>query len=136
MSLTPPHTHYTQSSWTLPPSLSALSIDLPGTRYAVTKAQNGNFDDGSRAVWPAMQAKVSHFIHSGQSYGGSKSNVSKKVTKVPYFNADLEVGSRFGPLHRQKRLKSPPKKLTLAILAKKWHSAEVFSQVGSQWGFF
>ena len=32
-------------------------FDLPGLRYAVAKAQNGNFGDGSRAVWPAMWAK-------------------------------------------------------------------------------
>ena len=33
------------------------NFDLPGLRYAVAKAQNGNFSDGSHAVWPAMQAK-------------------------------------------------------------------------------
>jgi len=57
-------------SWTLPPSFPALStswgwflpftvshFDLPGPRYAVAKAQNGNFGDGSRAVWPATRAK-------------------------------------------------------------------------------
>ena len=32
-------------------------FDLPGPRYAVAKAQNGNFGDGSRAVWPATRAK-------------------------------------------------------------------------------
>ena len=32
-------------------------FDLPGPRYAVAKAQNGNFGDSSLAVWPAMQAK-------------------------------------------------------------------------------
>ena len=32
-------------------------FDLPGKRYAVTKAQNVNFGDGSRAVWTAMRAK-------------------------------------------------------------------------------
>ena len=32
-------------------------FDLPGLRYAVAKAQNGNFGDGSRTVWPATRAK-------------------------------------------------------------------------------
>ena len=107
-------------------------FDLPGPRYAVAKAQNGNFGDGSRAVQPAMRAKsvkmvktISplepssrwlgdgqkknlHFVHSDQSYGGSKFNVPKNVAKVPNFNADFGVGSRFGPLRRQKRSKSQP----------------------------
>ena len=38
--------------------------------------------------------------------GSSKSNVSKNVSKVPYFETDLGVGSRFGPLCRLKRSKS------------------------------
>ena len=60
--------------------------------------QNGNFGDGSRTVWPATRAKSVkmsktfsplkpslwwlgdgqkklHFVHSAQSYGGSKFNV-------------------------------------------------------------
>ena len=57
-------------SWTLPPSFPAMStswgwflpftvshFDLLGPRYAVAKAQNGNFGDGSRTVRPATQAK-------------------------------------------------------------------------------
>ena len=32
-------------------------FDLPGLRYAVAKAQNGNFGDGSRTVRPATRAK-------------------------------------------------------------------------------
>jgi len=57
-------------SWTLPSSFPAMSIswgwflpftvsnfDLQGPRYAVAKAQNGNFGDGSRTVWPATWAK-------------------------------------------------------------------------------
>ena len=32
-------------------------FDLPGPRYVVAKAQNGNFRDVSRAVWPATWAK-------------------------------------------------------------------------------
>ena len=32
-------------------------FDLLGPRYAVAKAQNGNFGDGSRTVWPATPAK-------------------------------------------------------------------------------
>ena len=32
-------------------------FDLSGPRYAVAKAQNSNFGDGSRAVWPATRAK-------------------------------------------------------------------------------
>ena len=32
-------------------------FDLPGPRYAVSTAQNGNFGDGSRTLWPAMWAK-------------------------------------------------------------------------------
>ena len=32
-------------------------FDLLGPRYAVAKAQNGNFGDGSRTVRPAMRAK-------------------------------------------------------------------------------
>ena len=57
-------------SWTLPPTFSALftslrwflpftvsHFDLPGPRYAVAKAQNDNFGDGSRVVWPATWVK-------------------------------------------------------------------------------
>ena len=33
------------------------NFDLPGPRYAVAKAQNGNFRDVSRAVQFAMRAK-------------------------------------------------------------------------------
>ena len=57
-------------SWALPPSFPAMStswgwflpftvshFDLPVPRYAVAKAQNGNFGDSSCAVWPAMWAK-------------------------------------------------------------------------------
>lgn len=32
-------------------------FDLPGPRYALAKAQNGNFGDGNRAVWPTTWAK-------------------------------------------------------------------------------
>ena len=53
-----------------------------------------------------MGKKNLHFVHSGQSYGGSKSKVSKNDAKVPYLNADLGVGSCFGPLCGQKRSKS------------------------------
>ena len=57
-------------SWTLPSSFPALSsscgwflpftvshFDLPGPKYAVAKAQNDNFDDGSCTVWPATRPK-------------------------------------------------------------------------------
>ena len=87
------------------------------------------FGDGSLTIWHATRAKSLkmvktfpplepspgglvmgktklYFVHSGQSYGGSKSNVSKNVVKVPNFGADLGVGSQFGLLRRQKRLKS------------------------------
>ena len=57
-----------------------------------------------------MGKKKLHFVHSSQSYGGSKSKVSKNVAKVPNLDADLELGSRFGPELGQKRSKSPPKK--------------------------
>ena len=33
------------------------NFDLPGPRYAVAKAQNGNFGDGSRTVQHATWAK-------------------------------------------------------------------------------
>ena len=56
-----------------------------------------------------MVKKKLHFVHSGQSYGGSKFNVLKNGAKVPYFNADLGVGPRFGPQHKQKRSKSQKK---------------------------
>jgi len=53
-----------------------------------------------------MGKKKLHFVHSGQSYGGSKSKVSKNGAKSTHFNADLGVGSRFGPERGQKRSKS------------------------------
>ena len=53
-----------------------------------------------------MGKKNLHFVHSSQSYGGSKFNVLKNGAKVPNFNADLGVGSRFGLQHEQKRSKS------------------------------
>ena len=102
-------------SWTLPPSFPALStswgwflpfrvshFDLPGPRYAVAKAQNGNIGDSCRAVWPATQAKSVTLA----KVMGVQSQVSKNHAKVPYFGADLGVGSRFGLLRRQKRSKS------------------------------
>ena len=52
-----------------------------------------------------MGKKKLHFVHSSQSYGGSKSKVSKNGAKVPNFEADLELGSRFGPDQGQKRSK-------------------------------
>ena len=58
-----------------------------------------------------MGKKNLHFVHSGQSYRGSKFNVLKNCAKVPNFEADLGVGPRFGLLHRPKRSKSPPKKI-------------------------
>ena len=121
----------TSWGWFLPFTVS--HFDLPGPRYAVAKAQNGNFGDGSRTVWPATLAKSVkmvktfppprtvtsvawwwakknlHFVHSSQSYGGSKSKVSKNGAKVPNFDADLELGSRFGPERGQKRSKSQKK---------------------------
>ena len=54
-----------------------------------------------------MGKKNLHFVHSDQSYGGSKFNVLKNDAKVPYFEVDLGVGSRFGPERGQKRSKSP-----------------------------
>ena len=57
-----------------------------------------------------MGKKKLHFVHSDQSYGGSKFNVPKNVAKVPNFEADLELGSRFGPERGQKRSKSQKKK--------------------------
>ena len=46
----------------------------------------------------------------------------KNGAKSAYFEADLGVGSHFGPLCRQKRSKSPPKKfpITLTLLAWWW----------------
>ena len=46
--------------------------------------------------------KKLHFVHSGQSYGGSKLIVSKNDEKVSNFGADLGVGSHFGPLPGKK----------------------------------
>ena len=132
--------------------------------YAGKKRQNGkNFVPPrtviSLAWWWAK--KNLHFVHSGQSYGGSKFNVLKNDAKVPNLNADLGLGSHFGPLCRQKRSKSqtffppepwlrwlddgPQKIATLAILAKvisryscpkKCQNAEVFGQVCTQWVIF
>ena len=45
----------TSWGWFLP--LTVSHFDLPGLRYAVAKAQNSNFGDGSHAVWPATRAK-------------------------------------------------------------------------------
>ena len=39
-------------------------FDLPGPRYAVVKAQNGNFGDGSRTVWPATRAKSVKMVNT------------------------------------------------------------------------
>ena len=59
-----------------------------------------------------MGKKKLHFFHSGQSYGGSKFNVLKNDAKVPNLNADLELGSRFGPQHQKKGRN--PKKFVLS----------------------
>ena len=61
-------------SWTLPPSFPAMStswgwflpftvshFDLPGPRYAVAKAKNGNFGDGSRTVWLSVKMVKTFF---------------------------------------------------------------------------
>ena len=57
-------------------------FDLPGPIYAVAKAQNSNFGDGSRAVWPATRAKsvkmVKTFFHLDPSprwLGDGKKNI-------------------------------------------------------------
>ena len=69
-----------------------------------------------------MGKKKLHFVHSGQSFGGSKFNVLKNGAKLAYFGAYFGVGSCFGPLRRQNnyivaaRLKCPS---TICILAGK-----------------
>ena len=47
-----------------------------------------------------------HFDPYSQSYEASKIGVPLFEAKVPNFEANLRVGSRFGPLRRQKRSKS------------------------------
>ena len=74
------------------------------------KCQNGKhfFLDPS-PQWLGDGQKNLHFVHSGQSYGGSKSKVSKNDAKSAHFEADLELGSRFGLERGQKRSKSQKK---------------------------
>ena len=76
--------------------------------YTGKKCQNGKNFFPPRTVisvaWWWAKKKL-HFVHSSQSYGGSKFNVPKNGAKVPYFNADWGLGSRFGPQHEQKRSK-------------------------------
>ena len=111
--------------------------------------------------WLGDGQKNLHFVHSDQSYGGSKFNVLKNDAKVPYFGADLGVGPRVGPLHRQKRSKSQnlfsPQNRDFAglMITQKncnfGHSGQSykplkfrqkvpkcggFCQVSTQWGFF
>ena len=78
-------------------------------RYTGKKCQNGKNFFPPRTVisvaWWWAKKKL-HFVHSSQSYGGSKFNVPKNVAKSTHFNADLELGSRFGPERGQKRSKS------------------------------
>ena len=42
--------------------LTVSHFDLRGPRHAVAKAQNNNFGDSSRAVWPATRAKRWRFF--------------------------------------------------------------------------
>ena len=65
----------------------------------------------------------------------------KNGAKVPYFNAELGVGSHFVLLRVQKRFGSQIS--AFWPLSYKWlkfqqnlYSAEVFGQVYTQWGFF
>ena len=133
-------------------------------RYTGKKCQNGKNFFPPRTVisvaWWWAKKKL-HFVHSSQSYGGSKSKVSKNGAKVPYFGADLELGSHFGLELRQKRSKSQKKfsPRTVTSLAWWWakkildfgHSSQSykplkfrqkvpkfggFCQVSTQWGFF
>ena len=74
-------------------------------RYTGKKCQNGKNFSPPRTVisvawWWAK--KKWHFVHSSQSYGGSKFNVPKNDEKSTHFEADLELGSRFGPERGQK----------------------------------
>ena len=108
------------------------NFDLPGPRYAVAKAQNGNSGDGSRAVWPAKklfppetittvawgwaQKKIT-FHPLWPKLWGFKVKSTKNGAKVPNFGADLGVGSSFGPLRGLKWSKSKnfffPRTMTL-----------------------
>ena len=67
-----------------------------------------------------MATKRIRFGNSSQSYRASKSKVSKNGAKVPNLDADLRVGSRFGPLRGQNGSKSKkvffPQKADLAGL--------------------
>ena len=77
--------------------------------YTGKKCQNGKNFFPPRTVisvaWWWAKKKL-HFVHSSQSYGGSKFNVPKNCAKSTHFEADLELGSRFGPERGQKRSKS------------------------------
>ena len=82
-------------------------FDLPCPRYAVAKAQNSNFSDDSRVVWLGDGPKKICISSTLAKVVGSKSKVSKNGAKVPNLNADLGVGSCFGPLCRQKKVGIP-----------------------------
>ena len=61
-------------------------FDLPGPRYAVAKAQNGNFGDGSRMVWPATWAKSVKMVKTNSPLEPSPrwlSDEKKKITFRP-----------------------------------------------------
>ena len=63
-----------------------------------------------------MAKKVLHFGPSSQSYELSKIGLPLFGTKVPYFYANLRVGSQFCLLHGQKRSTFLPLNLDHACL--------------------
>ena len=105
-------------------------FDLPGPRYALAKAKNGNFGGGSCAVWPAMQAKSikmvktfpplepsSCWLGDGQNkftfcplwpkLWGFKVQCSKKRCKSAKFWGRFGVRLTFWPRTRTKKVKIP-----------------------------
>ena len=103
-------------------------FDLPRLRYVPETAEKYRKIEGRFMVFPAVQSKkvkiikvahpwncystglmmaktVLHFGPSSQIYRASKKGVPLLGAKVPYFGANLVVGSQFCLLCGQKRSK-------------------------------
>ena len=109
-------------------------FDLPGPRYAVAKAQNSNFGDSSRAIWPAMWAKSvkkvktfsplepsSRWLGDGEKKSafrplwpklwGFKVQRTKKRRKSAIFRGRFGGRLTFWPVTQAKKVEIPPKKI-------------------------
>ena len=109
-------------SWTLPPSCIVHIMRMIFAFYSISfwpswheiwtcRGSKNIIVDSSITVWPAIQNKNFKMVKSlvmgtkkftfhqfWPKFQGCKVKTIKKWRKVPYFRADLRLGSHFGPI--------------------------------------